>query len=309
MDRPYMLIANVKSGRRDRRRIEELRAGLCRALGSPVRFLPVRGGDGLEEAAQEAARAGRGTCFVAGGDGTISGVAHHLQGSGVTLAPLPLGTFNFFCRGLVLPEDEHQAIAALVEGTAAPQVVGEINGRVFLNNCSFGLYPSILAAREDIYNHWGRSRLAAYWSVLKTLMRPGRRMRLTITADGETRQVRTPMIFVGINPYQLDFYRLDGAEAARQGKLVLFYGADSGRFGLIRSALRLGLGLARREREFHMVTGRDITIGMPWRDATVAIDGERIRVAEPIRLRAREDLIRVLRPQAADAAQERSDAA
>ena len=56
--------------------------------------------------------------------------------------------------------------------TPRPVNVGEVNGRIFLNNASLGTYAGILETRERVYSRWGRSQFAAYWSVLLTLLRP-----------------------------------------------------------------------------------------------------------------------------------------
>lgn len=54
------------------------------------------------------------------GDGTVNGVAQALMGTGVALAVLPLGTFNFFARGLGLPEEAEAAAEAILEVRRIP---------------------------------------------------------------------------------------------------------------------------------------------------------------------------------------------
>jgi diacylglycerol kinase family enzyme len=293
---PYSLIANARAGRRDRRRLEALRHALERALDGPLQQAAVHSGRGIRHAAQAARDRGQGTVFVAGGDGTISGVADILKGSQVALAVLPMGTFNFFARGLEIPEDADRAVAALARGQVRQFPVGEINGQVFLNNSSLGLYPAILAAREGIYQKWGRSRMAAYWSVLRTLVQRGHRMRLTIEVDGQTHHVVTPMVFIGSNPFQLAHFRLDGAEHLAEGRLALYYGPDASRWGMLRTAVWLAAGRARKDSEFRLLAGREITITIPRRRVTAALDGERFTFAPPIRVRLRHDLLRVVIP-------------
>lgn len=297
MEPPFALIANVKSGRRNRDRLDHLRKTLGRVLGAPVAYHAVRGGRGFD-AAFAALRGQRaGTVFVAGGDGTISATAQGLRDSGHVLAPLPGGTFNFFVRGLGIPEDIDAAITALAAGRVVRVPVGEVNGRLFLNNASIGLYPAILAAREGIYRSWGRSRVAAYWSVLRTLLRSDHRMHLALDIDGARRELVTPMLFAAINRYQLDQYRLDGAEALDHGYLALFAGRDVSRLARLAGAVRLGLGRARADAEFELLAGREVTVAAPGRRLTVAFDGERRKMELPLALRLRPDALRVLVPQ------------
>jgi diacylglycerol kinase family enzyme len=296
MDGPYALIVNVKSGRRKRERLEKLHEDLSQTLDSPVELLPVRGGEGFDRAIDKARRSGVKTLFVAGGDGTISGIAERLKGSDIAMAPLPMGTFNFFARAHGIPETAEEAVAALTSGRVVTVAAGEVNGRLFLNNASVGLYPAILAERETVYRNWGRSRIAAYWSVVKTLFRGGHRMKLKLSADGTDIPLVTPMIFAASNAFQLDHFGLEGSDAVRQGRLVVFTGTDPRPLGMIATAIRLALGRARRDAEFVMHEGTEFVIDSGRRRLSVAIDGERIRLPTPLRLRIRHDALRVVVP-------------
>lgn len=298
MDGPYTLIANAKSGKRKKELLDRLRARLSERLGVEVKYAPVKSGHEIRSQAKAARDVGHGTVFAAGGDGTLSGVADILKGSDVTMAALPMGTFNFFARGLEIPEDPDGAVDAICDGVVQPFPVGELNGRLFLNNASLGVYPAILRARESVYKNWGRSRIAAYWTVLKTLAKPGHGMHVRITADGETQDLVTPMIFIGSNPFQLKHFHLDGAELPDAGKLALFYGPDTGRFGMLRTAIWLAFRAARKDREFKIIAGKHIKIELPRRKrATVALDGERLRFDTPIELHLREHLLNVVVPR------------
>jgi len=98
-------------------------------------------------------------------------VASRLLGSGRFLGIVPMGAFNFFARSLDLPQSVDEAVDLIATGSPVTVTLGDVNGRIFINNASLGLYPAFLQQREDIYRRWGRSRLAAYWSVLVTLDR------------------------------------------------------------------------------------------------------------------------------------------
>src|SRR5438309_1559981 len=79
--------------------------------------------------------------IVGGGDGTISAAASALAGTETLLGILPLGTLNHFARDLGVPTDLDQA-AKLIAGRNGRSVdIGEMNGRVFINNSAIGLYP------------------------------------------------------------------------------------------------------------------------------------------------------------------------
>src|SRR5688500_16985766 len=74
--------------------------------------------------------------IVGGGDGTIRSAAELIVGTDVRLGVLPLGTLNHFAKDLNLPTDWPDAISALANAREAEVDVGEVNGHVFLNNCS-----------------------------------------------------------------------------------------------------------------------------------------------------------------------------
>jgi diacylglycerol kinase family enzyme len=211
---------------------------------------------------------------------------------------IPLGTFNYFARSLELPEELPEAVAVVAEGAPRPVRIGEVNGKIFLNNASLGAYPAILERREQVYRKWGRSRIAAYWSVLSTLVRLKARLQLTVSADGETRAFRTPLAFVANNPYQLEMVGLDGADCVSAGHLALFIAPDSSRLGMLAHALRLAGGATSPDRDFELLCGDEIRMETKRRRLLVARDGERARLDGPFSFRVRHDALRVLLPQA-----------
>lgn len=289
-----ILNAGSGAGETDARR-EALKAAFDR---HPGRFELREVGRGAQIAA-EAERAlseGFGVIAAAGGDGTIAAVASVLAGSGAIMGVVPLGTFNYFARTLELPLEIDGAVNVLASGTVRDCDVGEVNGRVFLNNASLGAYAAILEQREGIYRRWGRSRLAAYWSVLVTLARIRRPMTLKVSVDGEVLRFRTPIAFVANNAHQLERFDLAGGACIRSGRFALFIAPDCGRIDLIRYALRLATRSMEAERDFELLCGREIDVETWHGRRLVARDGERERMTGPFRFRRRPGALRVLVP-------------
>ena len=77
-----------------------------------------------------------------GGDGTVAAVASRLVDTDRRLGILPLGTLNYVARGLGIPTEIPDAIRVLLEGREGRVDVGDVNGRVFLNNASLGAYAA-----------------------------------------------------------------------------------------------------------------------------------------------------------------------
>src|SRR5947199_4941977 len=71
---------------------------------------------------------------VGGGDGTISAAASALVGSGTLLGIIPLGTLNHFARDLGIPTDLRAAAALIARRGERRVDLGEMNGRMFINN-------------------------------------------------------------------------------------------------------------------------------------------------------------------------------
>lgn len=294
------VILNVGSGKRDQVSTPDAVRAAFAGQGADITLKVVRKGSQLQATARRALDDGFGIIVAAGGDGTIGAVASALSGSGATMGILPLGTFNYFARSLDVPFDISEAAKVIVEGHTVPLRVATVNGSLFLNNASFGAYPAILETREAIYHRWGRSQIAAYWAVLKTLaqVRPPLRLRLTI--DGESRDVRSPLVFVVNNAYQLKQMSLEGVDEIEAGRLVVFVAPDSTRLGMIRHAAAIALGRAESNRNFELLSGESIQISSMDRPSTskrtVARDGERERLRGPFEFRVVNDALRVTVP-------------
>lgn len=290
------VIINAGSGKgRGAELADELESHLA---GFPDRYTLrlVRHGSEIEKEADRAVQEGFSTIVAAGGDGTICAVASRLAGTGRQMGVLPLGTFNYFARGLSLPEELEEAVRVVTEGHSRTIHVGDVNGRVFLNNASLGAYAAILQRREKVYRRWGRSQLAAYWSVLLALFSFRSMLTLKVTVDGEVRRFRTPMVFVANNPYQLELFELDGVDCVRSGQFALFVAPDCGRFDLIRYALRLAFHSMVPDRDFELLCGSDILVEDRRRRRLVARDGEREYLEGPFRFHLRKDALQVLVP-------------
>ncbi len=297
---PICVIVNPGSG--DNVGGEERSAQIARAMGEAGLQARVRlatGGLKLPDAAREAASAGHDIVIAAGGDGTVAAVADALMkvDTPPRFGVLPLGTFNYFARAHGIPEDIAAAVAVIASGTLRDVHPGIVNDRLFLNNTSLGLYPSILESREDVYSRWGRSRLAAYWSVALALCGMHKPMHLKITVDGETQELRTPLVFIANSAYQLENYNLEGAEAIRDGRLAIFASKGTRRRELAAAAWALARGKARKGQQFSLGTGRDITIEMKRRKVQVAFDGERSWFKPPLTVRHTERPLKMLVPK------------
>jgi diacylglycerol kinase family enzyme len=289
------LIANAHAGRKDAgARIAHIRSRLAPQVAE-FTLKPVAKGGQIADAARRAVAEGYDIVAALGGDGTQSAVAGALAGSAAAMAVLPGGTFNYFARELGV-EDMDRALEAVLGGRGQARDLGAINDRIFINNASIGIYPQILVQREEIYRRWGRSRIAAYWSVLVALRDLRDPMHLQVTVDGQPRDYRTSLAFVARSAYQLDTLGLAGAEAVRAGHFALFLAKGRTRWELMSAAIRLAFGRTAHGADFDLVISDDMVIESSSPRKLVALDGEKVRMTAPFRLKVLHGGLRVCVP-------------
>lgn len=278
-------------------------AALSRAMevfGPSVPLRRLTDGESFDHAVQQALADGYTTLVAAGGDGTVTAIAHALTGRQASLGILPLGTFNFVSRGLGLPEDPAAAARAILAGHPHRISVGAVNGQVFLNNVSIGLYPRILAEREAAYARFGRFRLLAYWTVLATLIRAQRAPTLTIETETGSRTLRTPLIFIARSAYQLERFGLSAQDIISEDRFAVFVALRENRWHLIKLALHLALRRLVPGTDVELFCAREITISTPRRRPKVAFDGEKRRMLAPLIFEIRDEALSIIIPDAAD---------
>ena len=98
-------------------------------------------GTHLEQLVRDAVAAGADGLAAAGGDGTQALVAGIAAEHDLPFACIPAGTRNHFALDLGVDRDDVVgALDAFVDGTERRVDLAEVNGRVFVNNVSLGLY-------------------------------------------------------------------------------------------------------------------------------------------------------------------------
>ncbi len=251
----------------------------------------------MAQVAQAAAHENYEMIVAGGGDGTISLVASALIDSGKVLGVLPLGTLNHFAKDLRIPIDFEEAAQNLVSGSQVEVDVGEVNGRIFVNNSTLGLYPTLVREREKQQRLGWRKWPAFVWAAISALRRyPFVSVRVSV--DGKPVTTRTPFVFVGNNQYVMERLNIGTRERLDAGELSLYMTRGMGRFGLVRLALRALLGRLRYEKDFMAMSAREVTIATKSSRARVAIDGEVDILQTPLEYRIRPRALSVVVPAA-----------
>jgi len=254
-----------------------------------------KSGEELVKLAKEAAEGDCETIVAGGGDGTISAVAAEAIKANKTLGVLPLGTLNHFSKDLNIPQNIDEAVRVIGKGHTAEIDIGEVNGQIFLNNSSIGLYPRIVRKREQQQHRLGRSKwVAAFWATVLVLRRhPFLNVKLKL--EDEKLMRRTPLIFIGNNEYEMEGFNIGKRSGLDGGKLSLYILHRTGRWGLILLAVRSLFGKLRQAKEFEEILTEECEIDTRRKKfLLVAFDGEVTAMKAPLKYRIRAKALKVI---------------
>jgi diacylglycerol kinase family enzyme len=291
------VIVNAGSGGGNDRALVERLAGHFKSVGLRAEIELARGGDEIAAAVGNAIARRPRLIVAGGGDGTMSTVAAALVDTGIALGVLPLGTLNHFAKDLGIPLELADAVAVLADGEAAPVDVGEVNGRIFVNNSGLGLYPDIVRDRERQQKRLGRGKWPAFmWAMLAALRRyPFLGVKLVI--DGKEVLRRTPFVFIGNNEYRMEGFAIGERSGIDDGLLSLYVAQRPGRWRLLQLALRALTGQLRQARDFDAILAADIVVQSKRKRLRVATDGEVTVMTPPLHYRIRPASLVVMRPR------------
>ena len=134
------------------------------------------------ELAYAAAQSGVETVLAIGGDGTAVEVARGLIGTPAALGVIPAGTGNDFIKTLGLPKDPLAALDFVLAHPARDTDVGDVNGRLFLNEIGTGFDVTVLDFAQKA-KRLCRGLLPYLYGVIRTLFH-FRGIQLSYAMDG-----------------------------------------------------------------------------------------------------------------------------
>ena len=268
-----VLIYNPKSGGGKAERFEVARE--ARARG--VEPIELHLGDDLATLARDAIADGADAIGVAGGDGTQAIVAAIVADQGLPYVCVPAGTRNHFALDLGVDRDDVVgALDAFTKGRERVVDLAEVNGRVFVNNVSLGVYAE--AVQREGYRD---AKLRTIADTIPTVLGPGGdALDLRFTgADGRERKT-SAVVLISNDPYRLGRALGSGTRPRM----------DAGVLGITA----VGAGAARNgEKRVQEWSARSFEVHS---DGPVAagIDGEALRLDPPLRFRSKPQALRVL---------------
>ena len=228
-------------------------------------------------------RLGRGVrlFIAAGGDGTVHHVVQPLVNTDAELGVIPIGTYNHFARDLGIPLAWRDALRVALSGERRQIDTARVNDRFFINNLSIGLYPELVAKREEHGRDYPRWKARLY--AMYTTLRKYPHVTFTVESEHHHEVIRTHVFMVSNNHYDLEQV---GVEAFREhmgeGRISVYWLPHTSRVRLMRYAARYLAGRVREIPGFRSFRTKRMRVQSSRESLKVGIDGEVFRIAPPI---------------------------
>ncbi len=285
------LIMNLKSGggKAERFRLVDE----CRARGiEPVVLHPE---DDLLQLARDAVDGGADVIGMAGGDGSQALVAGIAAERGVPMVVVPAGTRNHLALDIGLDRDDVVgALDAYGEARERAVDLADVNGRIFVNNVSLGLYAAIVQSPE--YRDAKRETTLA---ALPEMLGPGSEpfdLRFS-TPDGVDHE-GAHVIQVSNGPYGAITEGVTSRPRLDTGQLGVFSLVVPDAVAATRAIAALTTATPALYDGYHSWATPvfEVTSGAP---IAVGLDGESLEMDPPLVFRSRPGVLRLrLPPQA-----------
>ena len=215
---------------------------------------------------------------AAGGDGTINCVAAIAADMGLPMLAAPAGTFNHLCADARIDSVE-QAIEAVNQGEAVRVDIGRIDGRIFMNTATLGLYVELVDVRERFEKRIGK--FPALLVALVLVLGRGEPMDLEI--DGRHRRVW--LLFAGNCTYHPRGMLPVGRPRLDDGLLDVRLVDGSVPWARTRLVGALLMGRLSRTKAYEERPTETISIRSRAGSLRVAIDGETCDVGDAFEIR------------------------
>jgi len=265
-------------------------------VGVEMQVFVTKHGDDIASFAARAVAEKRGLIVAGGGDGTINAVAGQLVSTETTFGVLPMGTLNHFAKDVGVPVNLEAAVRNLFIGRAIKVDVGEVNGRIFVNNSGIGFYPHFVRQREEQERH-GHIKRIAFMLALRSVVRRYFRLRMRARMGrAQALEQVTPFLFVGNNRYRTSGLGMGTRPALDSGRLWVCMSSSPGGRHVIRTTLKT---LLRREsdEDLNAFEAEELSVEPGTVRVNVSTDGEVSVMNAPLHFRIRPRALAVIVPE------------
>ena len=218
---------------------------------------------------------------AAGGDGTINTVIQPLVNSDAILGVIPVGTYNHFAKDLGIPLGWREALDVVVAGATKPVDTARINDRFFVNNVSMGLYPELVARREEKGRDYPRWKARLY-AALATL-RKYPHVAVTLESEHHQEAVRTHVLMISNNSYDLSRLGIEAPRAAlEEGRLSVYWLPHMPRLALASFVAHYLAGRVHTAPGFRSFRTLRVRVQSSKKRFLLGVDGEVVTMETPL---------------------------
>lgn len=225
--------------------------------------------------------------IVVGGDGTLNEVVNgiftqsHIQPSEITLAMIPVGTGNDWCRMYNIPSDYKAAIAAIVKGTEFIQDAGSVKyytdmgqekTRYFINMAGMG-FDALVAKKTNRQKEQGKGGPFSYIVNIFSSLFYHKFTRTAIKLDNQSLRNDVFSMSVGICQYNGGGMKQAPNAKSDDGLFDLTIIRPIGKFKVIRNVVKLFDGSFTMLPEVSTYTSSNISI-VAETPMYIEVDGE-----------------------------------
>jgi diacylglycerol kinase family enzyme len=241
--------------------------------------IELRLGEDLETLVRGAVQRGADALAMAGGDGSQAIVAKVAAELDLPYACIPAGTRNHFALDLGVDRDDVVgALDAFVHGGERRVDLAEVNGQVFVNNVSLGLYAE--AVQRPGYRE---AKLHTLLETVPDALGPDADVP-QLSWQGRSGGQSAAAVLVSNNPYRLGRLLGSGTRPRLSGGVL----------GIaVLLPLRTGSDSATRRRlSMEQWTAKEFLVESEG-EVPAGIDGEAVTLSAPLRFRMRPEALRV----------------
>jgi diacylglycerol kinase family enzyme len=231
-----------------------------------------------------------------GGDGTVNLLAGLCCKHKATLGIIPQGTFNYFARNHGISTNLQEAVKIIADNNIKKATLGFVNGRVFVNKVSFGLWTRLIREREEASSFFGRLRIVAVISAIYSMLQRQKIFSIHMDIKGEKKQIDTSMVFICNNKLQLENVGLQGAQCVEAGQLAVVALKKSTRLQVVRFLIKGLFKILSDEGRLSEFCSGSFKISSRRRKINIVIDGEITRLKTPLLFEAKKDALNLLAP-------------
>jgi diacylglycerol kinase family enzyme len=260
---------------------EELRTLESAARSEGLEVVRVAAGVDILETIRRRLSEGRRLFVAAGGDGTVNHVLQPLVQTEAHLGVIPVGTYNHFAKDVGIPLDWRAALDVALNGSSRQIDVARVNDRFFVNNVSIGLYPELVARREELgrdYPRW-KARLYAIYATLRKYPH----VTVAVETEHHREVIRSHVLLVSNNSYDLSRMGIETSrESLSSGRLAVYWAPHLPRLALLRYAARYLAGQMTAAAGFRSMQTTHLQLQSSRKRIRIGVDGELFTMTMPL---------------------------